>query len=268
MSDRSPNALYAMLRKLGQHVALSDVETAALLALPQRRAVYERSSYFIREGQANDHVHILLSGYAHRHKITRKGTRQILTILLRDDIFDLLDGLEGASDHDIQALTRCEVAMVPRGALAECAERFPGIAHALMRDCLADSALFRRWMVNLGRGDARQRVAHLVCELALRQAAAGLGEAPFVPWPLTQEHIADATGLTSVHVNRTLQAMRADRLIETPGQKLRILSWPRLERIADFDGNRLLLQERRSIHQMLDVASSRRPSEWNRLVRA
>ena len=97
-----------------------------------------------------------------------------------------------------------------------------------------DGSVFREWILNVGQRDARQRIAHLLCELALRQEEAGLCEGPDYEWPMTQEQIGDATGLTSVHVNRTVQRMRIDGLISTSKQHVTITDWPSLQKAGDF----------------------------------
>ncbi len=135
----------------------------------------------------------------------------------------------------MQALTRIEVAYVSHQAILDVAESFPTVARALWRDTLVDGSVFREWILNVGQRDARQRIAHLFCELALRQEKAGLCEGPHYEWPMTQEQIGDATGLTSVHVNRTLQGMRSDGLISGNRQSVTITDWPRLQAAGDFN---------------------------------
>jgi CRP-like cAMP-binding protein len=102
-------------------------------------------------------------------------------------------------------------------------------------ETLIDASIFREWVVNVGRRSAKARVAHLLCELALRLDKIGAGKDGNYEFPLTQEQLADATGLTPVHTNRTLQALRTDRLIELNGRSLKVIDWPDLRRVGDFD---------------------------------
>jgi CRP-like cAMP-binding protein len=115
------------------------------------------------------------------------------------------------------------VLTVPRDALGALMGERPVIRRAIWLDLLLDASVFREWVVNVGRRTARQRIAHLFCELALRLKAAGLAAGPEFDFPVTQEHIADATGLTVVHTNRTLQVLRRDGLIGLQSSKLTIL---------------------------------------------
>jgi CRP-like cAMP-binding protein len=140
----------------------------------------------------------------------------------------------GVADHNVQSLNRCEVAQIPAAALRALGDEYPAIGHAMWLDTLIDSSIFREWVVNVGRRDARTRIAHLLCELALRMQSSGtsLGEA--LQFPLTQDQLADATGLTPVHTNRTLQSLRKDNLISLSSGSLKVLDWDRLRDVGDF----------------------------------
>jgi CRP-like cAMP-binding protein len=190
---------------------------------------------------------VLLSGFAFRSKVAGSGARQILSIHLRGDLVDLHNSFLNEADHSVQALTAAAVAYLPHQAILDVAASYPAVAEALWRDTLVDASVFREWILNVGRRDARQRVAHLLCELALRQEAAGLCKGPDYEWPLTQEQIGDATGLTSVHVNRTVGRMRTEGLIRINGRSITITDWPNLQRAGDFS--------RAYLHQVSSVAA-------------
>ncbi len=140
----------------------------------------------------------------------------------------------GEADHNVQSLNRCEVAVFPKAALLDLIATHPAIEKAVWLDTLIDSSIFREWVVNVGRRDARARIAHLMCELATRLRASGQGHGNVYDFPLTQEQLADATGLTAVHTNRTLQSMRKDGLINLSSKSLTVLDWDRLRDVADF----------------------------------
>lgn len=234
MSAPYENSLQPMLDRLAQRTSLSDGDADALLSLPYRRARFDPGAYIVRDGDKPDSCGVLLGGFVYRHKVTGDGARQILSIHMRGDIVGLHNSLLGYADHNVQALTHSELAIIPQPALLKlCAER-PAIARAFWRETLVDASIFREWIVNIGRRDARQRIAHLFCEIALRQEAAGLCEFPNYAWPMTQEQVGDATGLTSVHVNRTLQSMRFDGLITTSKQRVTIADWAGLQTAGDF----------------------------------
>ena len=111
----------------------------------------------------------------------------------------------------------------------------PAINEALWRDSLIDASIFREWVLNVGRRDAKARIAHMLCEFASRRQAAGLGSPERFELPMTQEQIGDATGLTPVHVNRMLHALAADGVIVRDQREVEITDWPKMRRIADFD---------------------------------
>lgn len=235
MLNSNSTVLAPVVRKLAQRSQLALAEIDALLGLPFRIATFDPGSYLVREGDRTDSCAALLSGFVYRSKISGSGARQILAVHLRGDLVDLQNSLLNEADHSVQALTRVEVAYVSHQAILDVAETFPAVARALWRDTLIDSSIFREWILNIGQRNARQRISHLLCELALRQEKAGLCEGPNYEWPMTQEQIGDATGLTGVHVNRTLQAMRSDGLISRNRQSVTITDWPKLQAAGDFN---------------------------------
>jgi CRP-like cAMP-binding protein len=234
MTDLNLSALAPMVDKLARRSPLGPAETDALLNLPYRIARLDARAYLVREGDRVDSCVALLSGFACRSKIAGGGARQILSVHMRGDVLDLQNGLLDRVDHNAQALTRVEAAYIPIRAVLDAAEAHPAIARALWRDTVVDGSIFREWILNVGRRNARQRISHLICELALRQEECDVRQGPLYEWPLTQEHVADATGLTPVHVNRTLQGMRADGLIATTRDTITIVDWSALQAAGDF----------------------------------
>lgn len=245
--------LRPMIERLRLRADLSLADADAVLALPHRRTFLDHGTYIVREGDHVDRCCVMLAGFVYRHKVVGSGARQILSVHLRGDIIGLQSSLLEQADHNVQALTRIEVAFIPRQAILDLCGRYPMVARAIWADTLVDASLFREWIANVGRRTARQRIAHLFCELALRQEAAGLCEGPDYSWPMTQEQIGDATGLTSVHVNRVLQGLRAEGLIRTAKQRVTILDWDNLQEAADFNCAYLHLPE-------ADSRCARRPS--------
>ncbi|WP_244647029.1 Crp/Fnr family transcriptional regulator [Sphingomonas sp. CFBP 8760] len=224
-----------MVNKLAQRSKLDAAETQALLDLPHRAEMIDPGRYLVREGDKAHNCIVLLSGFVYRSKIAGNGARQIFSIHLRGDLIDLQNGLLSVADHNVQTLTRAEVAVIPHRAIFALTEAFPAVAQALWRDTLVDGSIFREWILNVGQRDAHQRVAHLLCELALRQEAAGLAESPSYKLPMTQEQIGDATGLTGVHVNRTMQRMRREGLIHAAKGSVTITDWEQLQKAGDFN---------------------------------
>jgi CRP-like cAMP-binding protein len=194
-----------------------------------------RDSYLAREGEPATVCSLLVSGFAFRQKLVSDGARQIISIHIPGEFLDLQNCMLDIADHNVQALTRSHVALVPKAALTELMASRPAVSRAIWLDSLIDSSVFREWVVNLGRRDARARIAHLLCELAARLKGSGNGDGPVYDFPLTQEQIADATGLTAVHTNRTLQSLRKDGLISLNSSKLSILEWDALAEVGDFN---------------------------------
>lgn len=144
----------------------------------------------------------------------------------------------------MQLLTEAEVASIPREAIRKLAFERPRVGMAMWFDTLVDASVFREWIANVGRRDGHTRIAHLLCEFSLRLKVAGLGEATDYELPMTQEHIADCTGLSPVHVNRMLKQLTAEKLItRTTGRSVTIGNWRKLAHAGDFDSNYLHLRE-------------------------
>ncbi|HEY0130656.1 MAG TPA: Crp/Fnr family transcriptional regulator [Allosphingosinicella sp.] len=202
----------------------------------------EPAGYLVREGEAPEMCALLLSGFAYRHKVTGEGERQIIAVHMRGEFLDLQNSFLEVADHNVQALTRCEIAAVPVPALRKLAEEYPRVGKAMWVDTLIDAAIFREWIVNVGRRDSISRISHLLCEFALRLEAAGLSEEHRYEMPMTQEQIADCTGLTPVHVNRVLKELGRLGLIDRDKRSVAIVQWDRLQHIGDFNTRYLHLE--------------------------
>lgn len=237
--------LQPMLRKLGYWAQFSEEDRDALLALPHTLKSIEPQGFVVREGDKPTHSCLVLSGYLYRHKIVAHGARQIVALQMSGDWVDLQNSLLRVADHSVQALTRCEVAYIPAEAIREIASTHPNIGMAMWYDTLVDGSIFREWVANIGRRDAKARIAHLLCEFTLRLEAAGLAEQNSYQLPMTQEQLADATGLTPVHVNRTLRALDEDGLIVRDRRSVTVDSWKRLAEAGDFQSAYLHLPEDR-----------------------
>jgi len=151
------------------------------------------------------------------------------------DVPDLYTFILGFTDHAIGALTSCDVAGISHDQLEQITRRFPNIARALWRESLIDAAIAREWLTGLGRRDAYARVAHLICEQYHRMKAVGLAQKDMLEFPVRQAEIADALGLSTVHVNRTMKSLSRDRLISYRNQSITILNWQALQTVGQFD---------------------------------
>lgn len=243
MTSERRGALDPMLRKLRLWARLDAEDEQALLDLPHRILMVRKRQSLVSEREVVSHCWLLLSGFCARYKIVGNGGRQIVSIHMMGDMVDLQNALLGVADHGVQALTECQMAKIPIEAIRQLTDVRPRIKDALWYDTLVDGSIFREWVANVGRRDAKTRIAHLLCEFALKLDAIGLGEKLNYELPMTQDQLADATGLTPVHVNRVLQTLVNERLIEriTPKSVL-IGNWTNLADAGDFDRNYLHLE--------------------------
>lgn len=225
----------ALLRKLERLVTLTDEDRHALECLPFARETVASRRVLVREGEQVMRCCLLVQGYAARYKVARSGRRQIVSFHVAGDMLDLQHSLLPRADHSVQTVGAATVAWVAVRALKEIALSHPRIAEGFARDALIDASIFREWVLNVGARDARTRVAHMLCEFVARREAAGIAKIDALQIPFTQEEIGDATGLTSVHVNRMLRALAEDGAFSRTGRDYVITDWEKLKTIADFD---------------------------------
>jgi CRP-like cAMP-binding protein len=195
----------------------------------------EHQSYVFREGDRPERCAILVSGYAFRHKLTGDGERQILSLHIPGDALDFQNMFLAESDHNVQMLTRGQIAEIPRQPLEDLILNHAAIGRAILIHTLVEASIFREWVVNVGRRDARTRISHLLCEFAYRLTTHGQIPSGSYELPITQEQLADATGLTAVHVNRVLKGLQADGLIDRSRRIVSFPDWQRLRDVADFN---------------------------------
>jgi CRP-like cAMP-binding protein len=242
MSQVSDHVLAPMVRKLELWRPLGDAEQAAILALPHTIRELKAHQYVVWDGDKPQNACLLLTGFAFRHKIAGNGSRQILSIHMRGDLLDLQNSLLGKADHNVQMITDGTLALIPVQAVIDIAFQYPAIGMAMWYETLVEGSIFREWILNVGRRDAFTAIAHLLCEFALRAEVAGIGESTHYDLPLTQEQLADAVGLTSVHVNRTLMRLEEEGHIRRERRNIQIDDWQKLAKVADFEPRYLHLR--------------------------
>ena len=192
----------------------------------------------IREGESPADVQLILGGMACRYKVLPDGKRAIFAYLVPGDFCDLNIFILRAMDHCIATLSPCTIVSIPRKRVLELSER-PAIARALWWATLVDEATLREWLVNIGQRNAESRIGHLFCELNLRLQSIGLSDGAEFSLPITQTELADTMGLSTVHVNRSLQSLRARGLIFLKSGKLVIPDVDRLASACQFNPNYL-----------------------------
>lgn len=216
--------------------ALDEEDRAAVSALPFQHRYLNLGAYVVREGESpRPHCNCVLSGLAFRHKLTVHGARQIVSIHLAGDLLDLQHVFLNIADHSVQALTELQVADIDRNALREIAPERPAVGQALWIDGLVDASIYREWVLNPGRQRKGANCAYILCEIAVRSHAARVINAADFHLPMTQEQPGDATGMTSVHVYRTLKALAKDGVIDPSGRWIAIQDWNKIRQASDFN---------------------------------
>ncbi len=215
--------------------ALDGAALDALLGLPTRRRKLGAGATVARGSPTPRNCSFLLSGFAQGSKLLRDGGRQIVSIYVPGDFLGLGHLIGASSIGEARMMTPGSVATIAKPALDEVIAAHPALQTALWRQTAVEASIFSEWLAGLGRRDAQSRIAHLLCEFAVRLRAVGLAHGGKFDLPMTQVQIADATGLTSVHVNRVLNGLRETGLVGTEKRSISIHDWRGLAAIADFD---------------------------------
>jgi CRP-like cAMP-binding protein len=231
-----------LIAKLEQFTTLSadDKQVLEKAAALRVRKLAPKDDILV-EGERPRRVNLVLDGWAYRYKHLEDGRRQIMAFLVPGDICDLRMFILREMDHSVAALTRVTIAEVPSDVLLELTDNSPRLSRALWWNSLVEEAIAREWTTNLGQREAIERLSHLFCELFIRLRGVGLAHGTSCELPITQEQLGDATGMSTVHVNRTLQEMRDQGLITLKGKTLTIPDLARLKAVAMFNPNYLHL---------------------------
>ena len=213
-----------------------DLEEAALLdGLSFRRRQLRKGEELVAQHSRPTESCVVLSGATAREVLLDDGKRQITALHIPGDFVDLHAFLLKVMDHSVVALTDCEAAYVPHRDLLRVMERSPHLGRLLWLSTVVDGAIQRAWITSAGRRSATAHFGHLICELYLRLEAVGLASEGRFEFPVPQNELADALGFSLVHVNRTLQDLRATGLVSWKGSAVSILDFDGLARMSQFD---------------------------------
>lgn len=232
------------ITKLRARDDISPEEEAAIRSAVSEIREIPADRTFIRRREELSVCTLLLDGFMCRYKDLREGQRQITELHVAGDFADLHSFTLKHLDHNVMALTKCTVAIVPHERVAAITEKFPHLARVYWFATNLDAAIHREWEVSLGRRTAISRVAHVFCELFVRLGIVGLVEGTSYALNLTQTDLAECLGLTSVHVNRTLKELRESGTVEFRNGRVEILDLEALRSIAEFDPTYLYLDRR------------------------
>lgn len=230
-----------LVAKLSQFTSLSAADVGIIEGLCAREERFRAGASIFEEGDAPRSAFVVTRGLACRYRPLPDGRRQILTFLIPGDFSDLHAFLLKAMDHSVGTIIPTRIAAIERDIVQDIVLHRPRLAAALWWSEMQEAAMLRERIVALGRRNARGRVAYLLCELVWRQQAIGMAEDHSIRLPLTQTDLADALGLTAVHVNRVLQRFREDQLISLERRRLTLLNFVRLEALAGLTSNYLQL---------------------------
>lgn len=227
------------LDRLTARSILSDEEKQAILNLPAHPVQVRAKQDFVHINEVTSYSCLVVSGLVARIGQTAAGARQITALHIPGDMPDLSSTVRPVGVGGLTALCDSTILRVPHAAIRELMARYPAIAEAFWRDTMLDSAILVQWVINVGRRDARTRLAHILCEMSIRYGPDRQVLAEY-DFPITQEQLGDAAALTSVHVNRSLKSLREDGSVTIRGGRVRIADWERLARIGDFEPSYLV----------------------------
>ncbi len=239
MPSKNVSDLAKYLAKIERRVQLSPEARAAFLAIPTEAEDHPAYRNIVNEGDRPKRASLVDHGLVSRYKTLKNGLRQIMSFHIPGDFVDLQSAMIVVADHAIRTHCPTRIITVAHEDILMLTANVPELARAFWFDTLVDAAIFREWTLNVGRRNSRQRTAHLLLELSALYDAAGLVVNETFHFPITQNDLADALGMTAVHLNRVLQSMRGDRLIRTHSRFITIEDRTKLTELAGFNAGYL-----------------------------
>ena len=232
-----------LIRKLESLGRLFPDERESIQAMPFRPKKLAGGEEIAREGDETAECCLLVEGFLQRHSTLSTGERQMLSFHVTGDIPDLQGLHLKTMDHTLSSVGPSTVALISHGEMLRVLHKAPRLVALFWRDSLIDAAVARAWIKVLGRHVAHDRFAHLLCEIYLRLDVVGQTKDNSCALPLTQTQLGEALGISNVHINRTLQKLRQEGLVEFKNRRLTILDWEGLKRAAEFDPAYLNLRD-------------------------
>jgi CRP-like cAMP-binding protein len=220
---------------------LSDAEKATIEAFPHRVQSFQGGQELVAEGSRPSESCLVLTGFTARAQFLSDGGRQISAVHVPGDFVDLHCFLLKTMDHSIVAIRQCTAAYIPHSSIGAAIAALPHLGRLFWLSTLIDAAIQRAWITSIGRRPPAQQIAHLLCELHERLSPLGLVKDGSFEFPPTQTDISDMVGLSLVHVNRTIQELRAKALVAWSSHVVKIPDLERLEAFCDFDPSYLNL---------------------------
>lgn len=234
--------LTAFLRRLESYVQLTDDDREALSALRTRQRVYDTAEVIAREGEKLDKVFWIEHGWACRYRRLKSGERQIVNFILPGEFFDLQGLVSAQSDHTVSALSEVRLIEARAEDFAAMASSQPAIFNALLWAAVVEEAILREHIVQLGRQPAETRLAFFILELYRRQLLTTRTHDHELDFPVGHDVLADALGLSRVHVSRSMKKLRDRGCIAVSERHIKILELEALEAVAEYSDKYLHIQ--------------------------
>lgn len=244
VAEARSDPLYELLLKLRARDVLSDEEEQVLRASISEIKEVGRAKVLVKAGVVVSECTLLVEGYVCRYKDLSDGQRQVMELHVPGDFLDLHSFLLKQLEHNVGSMTPVRLALVPHDRIRDITEKYPHLARMLWFSTLLDAAIHRERILSVGRRSALSRIAHLFCELYVRLKVVGMTDGYCYRLPITQADIADASGLTAVHVNRMLKQLRDMGLMSFRNNEVVIQDWDQLQRAGEFSDHYLYLERR------------------------
>ncbi|WP_054008472.1 Crp/Fnr family transcriptional regulator [Cypionkella psychrotolerans] len=222
-------------RKLTAFVRLSQDDLSVLSDVYRRRRSFAAGRDMIHQGQVDQTAYIVASGWACSYKLLPGGTRQIVDFQIPGDFLGLRSVLFRTADHNVEPITRVHASEVKEQDLLAAFTQTPRLATAVLWAASRDEAMVVEHLVGLGRRNASERMAHFLLELGARLKLVGLADRKGFSCPLSQYQLADALGLSAVHVNRVLRELREEGLLTFQKGKVQFQNYEALVDLSGFD---------------------------------
>lgn len=239
----SENKDYALTRRMDDLIKLPSSDRERINRFCGVSKHMEAGSNLILAGEHSRTPFVLNEGWGYRYKNLQNGRRQVLGYLVPGDICNVYAFVRRRMDISVALITDATVGIGTDSALWNLLWSSPKIGQAFFRSLIVEEAMLREHLISMGRRNACERIAHFLCEIWHRLDQVGLIVGDTAPMPVTQEQLGDTLGITSVHVNRTLQILRADGVISLKNKHVIIHDMRRLRQIADFDGSYLRIDD-------------------------
>ena len=225
----------AFSRKLSAFIELTDHESSMMVDVHRRRRNFAVGVDMIHQGQTDQSAFVLASGWACSYKILHDGTRQIVDFQIPGDFLGLRSVLFRVADHNVEPITPVQASEVKRRDLLDAFARSPRLSTAVLWAASRDEAMVVEHLVNIGRRNATERMGHFLLELAARLQLVGLANRAGFNCPLSQYLLADALGLSAVHVNRVLRELREAGMVTFQRGRVAFDDYDALVEFCAFD---------------------------------